>query len=59
MDPPLCSRKKTTECGMSTSNITSQKEVQNSTVSRKINIDTFLGMHKGQFFNATKKGTQH
>jgi hypothetical protein len=39
MGPPLCSRKQTPEYGMETSSITCQKEVQNSTIGRKRDVD--------------------
>jgi hypothetical protein len=55
MDPPLSSRKQTPEYRMYTSDIASQKEVQNSTIGRKSDTDS-VEMHKGQFCNTTKRG---
>jgi hypothetical protein len=46
----------TPEYEMETSGITSQKEIQNSTINGKI-VDTF-GMHKRQFWNINKRGTK-
>jgi rhamnogalacturonyl hydrolase YesR len=41
---------------METSNIASQKEVQNSTISRKYNVDIFLGYTMANFGMLWKKG---
>jgi hypothetical protein len=41
---------------MESPNIARQKGVQNSTIGWKSD-ETFLGMHKGQFWNADKTGT--
>jgi hypothetical protein len=43
MDLPLCSRKQMPGYGMETSEIASVKEVQNSIISSKIDVHTFLG----------------
>jgi hypothetical protein len=48
VDPPLCSKKQTPEYVMETAGIASQKEIQNSTISRKI-VDTFLGHTRVNF----------
>jgi hypothetical protein len=56
MDPPLCSRKKTPEYGMETSDIACQKAAQNPNIDGK--NDVTLGMHKSQFRNTTMKETQ-
>jgi hypothetical protein len=42
MDPPLCCRNLMPQYGKETSNIASQKEVKNSTISWKNDADTFL-----------------
>jgi hypothetical protein len=48
--------KQTPEYGMETYNIASQKEVQNSPISGRSDVDTSFGggIHKGQFCNTTK-----
>jgi hypothetical protein len=45
------------EHGMETSYIACQKEVQNSTIGEKSDVDNF-GMHNGQFLNVTKREAQ-
>jgi hypothetical protein len=35
-----------------------KKKVQNSTVIRKSDVDSFFGIHKGQFWNTIKRGAQ-
>jgi hypothetical protein len=51
MDPPLCSRKRIPECGLETFDIPQSKEVQNSTIGGKSDVDkpkgAFYSEHSG------------
>jgi hypothetical protein len=49
MDPPLCSRKQTPYYGVEVSDTAIEKEVQNSTIGRKSNVDTLLGSTRASF----------
>jgi hypothetical protein len=49
MDLLLCSRKQMPEYGMETSNIASQKDIQNSTISRESDVDTFFRCRRASF----------
>jgi hypothetical protein len=57
VDPPLHSRKQTPEYGIKTPDITSQKEVQNSTIGRKSDVDTFFGCTRANLEHHQERGT--
>jgi hypothetical protein len=56
MDPPLCSKKQTPEYGKEASSIAHQKEVQNSTISRKSDVDNYLGCTGSSFLTLIREG---
>jgi hypothetical protein len=49
MDQPLSSRKQTPHYGMEISDTASQKEVQNSSIGGKIDVDILLGCARASF----------
>ena len=56
MDPPLRARQQTPEYGVETSDITSQKEVQKSTISQKSDFHTFLWDSQGPILGRYQEG---
>ena len=56
VDPPLRAREQTPEHGVETSDITSQKEVQKSTIGQKSDVHTFLGLTRPNFGTLSRGG---